>query len=61
MPQPVFDKAYVRSAAAAVGLDIPAERFGSVADNLQRIAAIAAPALEMALEWTDEIAPIWHL
>lgn len=60
MPLPVFDEAYVRSAAAAAGLDLPADRVGSVIEHLQRIAAIAAPALEPTLEPTEEIAPVWR-
>jgi hypothetical protein len=60
MPLPVFDEAYVRSAAAAVGLELPADRVASVIGHLQRIAAIAAPALAPELDPTEEIAPVWR-
>jgi hypothetical protein len=57
---PDIDEGYVRCAAAAIGLDISAERLDGVLDNLRRIAAISAPVLAVGLEPTDEMAPVWR-
>jgi hypothetical protein len=58
--QPAFDEDYVRRAAAALDLALSPERVRAVAENLQRMAAIAGPLLEVVLEPEDESAPVWR-
>jgi hypothetical protein len=58
--QEAFDEDYVRTAAAALDLALSPERVQAVADNLQRMAVIASPLLEVVLEPEDESAPVWR-
>ena len=58
--QPAIDEAYVRTAAAALELELDAERTRAVTENLQRIAVIASALFEAALAPEDEQAPVWR-
>ena len=58
--QPAFDEDYVRSVAAAQGLALSPERVRAVAENLQRMAVMAGPLLEVVLDPADESAPVWR-
>ena len=54
-----IDEAWVLAAARGVGLTIPPEHLAGVTANLARIEAVARPLEALALEASDEIAPVW--
>ena len=58
-PGTPIDDAYVLAAARAVGLDIAPAQVAGVSANLARIEVIARPLNTLALEASDEIAPVW--
>ena len=53
------DEKYVIEAARQAGLELDAERLRAVLGNLQRIAQLAQPVLEIELEPEDELGPEW--
>jgi len=60
MDPDAFDERYARAAAAAIGVAIPAGHDAAVAENLRRIAVLAAPMLALELGDEEEIAPMWR-
>lgn len=51
---------YVDAACAANGLQLAADERARVVDQFVRIAAIAAPLLELPLPQTVEVAPVFR-
>lgn len=55
----VIDETTVLQAARQAGLEIGPARLPAVLANLQRIAALAQPVLEVELAPEDELGPEW--
>jgi len=53
------DEKYVIEAARQAGLELDPERLRAVLGNLQRIAQLAQPVLEVELKPEDELGPEW--
>jgi gamma-glutamyl phosphate reductase len=53
------DEKYVIEAARQAGLELGPERLRAVLGNLQRIAQLAQPVLEIELGAEDELGPQW--
>jgi Asp-tRNA(Asn)/Glu-tRNA(Gln) amidotransferase C subunit len=53
------DEKYVIEAARQAGLELDPERLRAVLGNLQRIAQLARPVLEIELGPEDELGPQW--
>jgi len=54
-----IDEKYVLEAARQAGLEIDPARLPAVLGNLQRIALLAQPVLEVELAPEDELGPEW--
>jgi len=54
-----IDEKYVIEAARQAGLELDPERLRAVLGNLQRIAQLAQPVLEVELGPGDELGPEW--
>jgi len=54
-----IDEKYVLEAARQAGLEIGPARLPAVLGNLQRIAQLAQPVLEVELAPEDELGPEW--
>jgi len=54
-----IDEKYVIAAARQAGLELDPQRLRAVLGNLQRIAQLAQPVLEVELGSGDELGPEW--